>query len=103
MADEIADCETGEPCGVAKRQAFIPIQRRGERPPDTGLRQERIVIEMYQHGLGSVAIQHHDRVLARCAKRHGWVVLQFTNAESLHRAYIMQELSVGTKRQMREC
>ena len=102
MTDEITDCEIGEPCGVAKRKAFVPIQRRGECPPDTGLRQQRVVIKMQQHGLGLVAIKHHYRVLARRAKRHGRIVFQFTNAESFHRAPIMQELSVGTNRRVRD-
>ena len=98
MADKISNRDTGKPCGVAKRQALVPEQRRGECPPDAGLRQQRIVIEMHEQGLGFVAIEHHDRILARRAKRHGRVVLQFSNAESFHQAYIMQELLAGTNK-----
>ena len=96
MVDEISNRDTGKLRGVAKRQALVPVQRRGERPPDAGLRQQRIVIEMHEQGLRFVAIEHHDRILARRAKRHGRVVLQFSNAESFHQAYIMQELLAGT-------
>lgn len=68
---------------MTERESSEAIEAQRQCAAHPGISHQGIV-QMHQHGLGSISVQHDNRLFTCRTQRRRRIVLQFPNAERLH-------------------